>query len=138
MLEALSSNSHNERSRACSIKLCGQIENLLRGKNMRKVRRLTGAAEDFLNPNRAWLGQGAIAAGRIDEDDSSIVAHSIGQFRCQLMETMDIDGSVREFRREGIGGAPGDTVIRAHRISVGDDENVGRVHKNQSMITMSF
>ena len=137
MLEALSSNRHNERSRACSIKLCGQIENLLRGKNVRKARRLTSAAEGVFDPNRAWQGRRAIARGRIDEDDAPVVAHSVGQFRCQLMETMDIDGRFREFRREGIRGAPGDAVITAQRISVRHDENMGHVHKNQP-ITMSF
>ena len=41
------------------------------------------------------------------------------------MEAEDLDVRFGEFGRESIGGVPGDAVIGAHRIPVGDDEDGG-------------
>src|SRR5690348_16795860 len=98
MAEIFSRHRNDERPWVCTVEPQGQIENLLRGEDVRKTRRLTRAPSNLFEPNHARLVLGGIARRGIDEDDGFEVAYSVGQFRRQLMQAEDLNFRLGKFR----------------------------------------
>src|SRR6476646_7625597 len=64
-----------------------------------------------------------ICTSSIDEENEFIVPDGVRQLRGELVKSNNLDFGVGKFRFYSICGAPGDPIIAAKRIPVGEDED---------------
>jgi len=67
----------------------------------------------------------AVGRGCVDEDGGFEMGNLLGEFRGELVQALDFDLRRRNSSFEFIGYAPGETVVAAQGISVGDEEDAG-------------
>src|SRR5579862_6691677 len=63
----------------------------------------------------------------VHENHGFATADGLGEFGCELMDTDDLDVRAGKFILQCGGGAPREAIVRAQRISVGDDQDAGHV-----------
>ena len=116
MAEIFSRHGDDERLWACTVEFARQVENLLRGEDVRKAcRQSHPCRRESPEPESSpgWSPVTSSGTSRIDENDGSEVAHSVGQFGRQLMQAEDLNVGLEELILEGIGRVPRKPVIES-------------------------
>ena len=144
MPEVLSRNGNDESLGGGAVEFFREVENFLGRIDVGKLPRfLTWRAvvgSNLSNANVTGIALLDIVhvsgsyAGRINEKNEFVVLGRVREFWGELMQSNDFDFGFRESLRENIGGAPGNAVIAAQRVSVGDDEDAGHVQGKQFVI----
>ncbi len=129
--EVLSSDGDDRGWGRCSVEFLGQFEDFGRRVHVRKL-----PAWGLLHfgrgdlPDADFAGSGVVRivhAGGIKKQHEFTVPQCVCDFGCELMQAPNFHLGDGKFTFERFRSTPGNAVITAQRIAVGDDEN-GRRH----------
>src|SRR6476620_2244964 len=107
------------------------MENLAGRVDVRELLRmalLDNRLRNLLHANLA--GRAAfdlIKARCIKKEDQTPMARCLRSLGSELVQAQELNFGFGEFAFERLGGTPGDAIVTAQRIAVGDDENAGHI-----------
>src|SRR5271165_217521 len=125
MTEVLSGQCHRESLRLRAVELRRHGNDHARRQVMRKTRLSTQASFfslDFFDTDFTGAAL-SIGGSSVHENNGVGPADSFCQLRSELMQAQNFDFPGRELYFQRVGHTPGQAVVGAQRIPVGDDEH---------------